>query len=35
MTAADWTAVILLLLLAPFFAVTGWREWRRWRGTGE
>jgi len=34
-SAADWIAIALLLTLAPFFIVTGVREYRRWRGTGE
>lgn len=32
MTAADWILVALLLCFAPFALVTGYREWRRWRG---
>jgi hypothetical protein len=33
--SANWIGIVLALLLAPFVLVTGWRELRRWRGTGE
>lgn len=35
MSIADWVALILFVLLFPFFAVTGYKEWQRWKGTRE
>ena len=35
MSLADWVALILFVLLFPFFAVTGCKEWQQLKGTWE